>query len=301
MKWFICERPENVSAAGGDATSDSSDGEPRKASSRHWLLHWKLALDEGPSRDKTAPERKGESLGHRDQSCKNSITVSMSTWTGSSHMNDWMRLLSSWRCDWWWRVGAGSGSVGAGSSLDKWRIESVRGRAQWRWTQKVTKKAFIFLDYRTKREQRFTALLISTLSCCMEQRFSLQFQKPSAVCIRSSFLYSLWQKFEYNLNMSAQSGFKLLLVMSYYKKLTFHTWAADFAANVDVWSDSLQTVWWRREGGPTGALHPVVWLQWTGICFHSASLRALLYSAILCSLEIFFFPIRVVKRTPIAS
>lgn len=204
MKWFICEKPENVPAAGGDVTSDSSDGEPRKASSKHWLLHRKLALDERSSQDKTASERKGERLGHQDQSCKNSVTVSTSTWTGRSDMNDWMWFLSSWRCDWWWRVRAGR-------SLDKWWNESVRGRGQWRWTHKVIKRHFIFFDYHIKQEQGFT----SNLKFCPVTAFYSAV--PSAVCIRSSLLYSLWQKCKYNLDMSAKSGFKLCLVMCYYK------------------------------------------------------------------------------------
>lgn len=79
MNRLICEKPENVSAAGGDVTSDSSDGEPRKASAGHWLLQQKLALDEGRSRDKTAPEGKGERLGRQDQSCKDLSAAGMST------------------------------------------------------------------------------------------------------------------------------------------------------------------------------------------------------------------------------
>lgn len=68
-----------MSAAGEDVTSDSSDATPPKAGSRHWLLHHKLSLDEGTSRDKAASERTGGRLGRHDQSCKNSVRAVKST------------------------------------------------------------------------------------------------------------------------------------------------------------------------------------------------------------------------------
>lgn len=68
-----------MSAAEEEVTSDSSDGDPRKASTRHWLLDRKLALEDKSTRDRTASERKGERLGRQDRSCKNSIIVGMST------------------------------------------------------------------------------------------------------------------------------------------------------------------------------------------------------------------------------
>lgn len=68
-----------MSAAEGEVTSDSSDGDPRKAGSRHWLLDRKLALEDKSARDRTASERKEERLGRHDGSCKNSIIVGMST------------------------------------------------------------------------------------------------------------------------------------------------------------------------------------------------------------------------------
>lgn len=73
-------------AAGGGTTSESSEGEPPKASSRHWLLHQKMAVDEKRSRHTAASERTGERLERHHQSCENSATPGTSA--SGPHVND---------------------------------------------------------------------------------------------------------------------------------------------------------------------------------------------------------------------
>lgn len=83
---------DDVSAAGEDLTSDSSDTTSDGPNTRHHLLRHKLSLEEGTSKDKAVAEKEVGKLRSKQRasskrlSCKHTANISdWSVWPGSTY------------------------------------------------------------------------------------------------------------------------------------------------------------------------------------------------------------------------